>query len=147
MKIASPWKITWDPEGTPLVLVDYDQKIEDELRFPARQKVITREVIEGTDSDFLSRDLWSQTLELTVYKTHASDAAARMWCLTHVAAAAAVGRKDLQIEWDDGASGTDSLIIPGAVLSDIDPGRDPLGELVTSVKYTFKGGRMRAPEA
>lgn len=144
MKIASPWKLTWDPAGTPLVLVDFGQRIEDELRFPARQKVITREVIEGDDSDFLPRDLWAQTLELTVYKVHASDTAARAWCLTHTAAVAAVGRKDLQIEYDDGASGTDVIILPNAVLTDIDAGRETMG-LETSTKYTFRSGRMVAP--
>jgi hypothetical protein len=86
MNIASPWTITWDYTGTPLVLVTAGEELAALVKWPCRQKLETREVIEGDFTDFLPRGLKFCQIEFTLIKDHATSADAWAWVGTTLAA-------------------------------------------------------------
>ncbi len=83
MSVISNWKITWDPGGTPLVLLDHGQEMEGELDLPWEQEHVDRQVIEGTYTEPLPRSWVKGGLVFTAWKEHADDLTARAYILSH----------------------------------------------------------------
>jgi len=77
--IASRWKLTLDPAGTPLVLVDHDQRIEAEMGFPWQQSGDARGRIGAPNAVRVGRGQASTEVAVTALQDHADDAAARGW--------------------------------------------------------------------
>ena len=98
MKIASNWRITFDPAGTPLVLLAYGDEIEGEPRWPLGRGL---EIVPLVDSGwpFLRPSgNATVTLSLDIYKPAASDAAARAEVLDSLLAVHQLARAPLKIE-------------------------------------------------
>jgi hypothetical protein len=81
MQISSNWRLTYDPTGTPLVLLDFGQIMEGEFTIPWRQQAESRGKIRATTSTRYARGNVESGLALTTFKDHATDAAARLWLL------------------------------------------------------------------
>jgi hypothetical protein len=86
MQILSNWQLTFDPDGTPLVLVAFGQLIEAELAVPWQQQAESRGTIRGTHARRYSRGNAESGITITSYKEHADDEAARLWCLQNAIA-------------------------------------------------------------
>jgi len=81
MRILSNWRLTFDPAGTPLVLVDIGQLMDGEIIIPWRQQAETRGRIRAAAAMRVARGNAESGITLTTYTDHASDAAARLFCL------------------------------------------------------------------
>jgi hypothetical protein len=135
--ICSNWTITFDPAGTPLVLLAIDQEMDGELEFPWEQAIEERRVIEGGTTEPLPRSWVKGALTFTAYKEHADDLTARAYLLSHrVAISALKGlRKTLRIT-PAGGSNTD---ISNAVFAAINPRMSVDPDVArTAVTYTLR---------
>lgn len=96
-RISSNWKLTFDPAGTPLVLLAYGDLIEGEPRFPLAKAL---EVIPLAETDPLLRDAQSKvhTIQFEVYASAVSDKAARQAIMESLVAAGSLTRKPLRLE-------------------------------------------------
>ncbi len=139
MPVISNWKVTWDPAGTPLVFLDYEEEIERELSMPWEQAHEVRQVIEGAFSEPLPRSHVTGSLSFTRWKDHATNAAAFDYLRTHRADCHALRglRKTLRITpldgTDDDKANTMLKSADGRVL-DTDEERS-----ITVFTYTFLG--------
>jgi hypothetical protein len=97
MRISSNWKLTYDPAGTPLVLLTYGDLIQGEPRFPLAKAL---EVIPLAETDPLLRDGKSKvhTIQFEVYASAASDKLARQAIMESLVTAGALTRKPLKLE-------------------------------------------------
>lgn len=97
-KIASNWKITFDPDGSPVVLVNVGDIIDGELRFPMKRGL---EVVEITDGDapFLrpTRNI-ATTLDISVEEIALTDKDARVALMGSLTSVEGLGKKPLKIE-------------------------------------------------
>ena len=135
--ICSNWTITWDPAGTPLVLLATGQDMADELEFPWEQAYEERQLIEGTVTEPLPRSLVKGSLSFGVYKEHADDLTARAYLLSHRAAISNLKglRKTLRIT-PAGGSNTD---IANAVFASINPRMSVDADVArTAVTYVLR---------
>jgi len=101
MLIGSHWRLTYDPGGADLVIVDFGQALADELRFPWRQQIQGGTPVRGAGAINLARGSVQGGLTLTVIQNHANAAAARQWCLDlpiSLNAFAGVNGKVLKVE-------------------------------------------------
>lgn len=76
MHLLSHWKLTHDPTGTPVVILDYEDEIQDEPTISLRRGLNVIEIPYGTP--FLqptAQDVYE--VSLTIIKGAASDALAR----------------------------------------------------------------------
>jgi hypothetical protein len=148
VKITSPWKISWDPDGSPLVLVSIGQGIGDNIRFPARQAVRAHKGVSAATTAFLPRKQWDSTFTIEVYQDHASVEAAMLWIPAHHLAVRAIEREDLQLLSDDGAAGLNEIRLTGAVLETVDPRPNfsKLAPAQTVTSYTFRASEMIDPD-
>lgn len=98
MLVQSNWKLTLDPSGTPKVLLNFGDKIDEELSFPLK---LGLEVVDLTDSPapFL-RPTKNNTVEIswTVYSDQATDKDSRVEVMNSLIAVMAYTRKPLRIE-------------------------------------------------
>ena len=104
MLIRSNWKLTFvPPTGTPLVILDFDEALEGEFSFPWRQEKQGSNRVRATHAANYARGNASNGMRFATVKDHASDLAARQWCL------------DLQLALDDysGVTGTLKLEVAG----------------------------------
>lgn len=136
MNLASPWTITWDYTGTPLVLVTAGEELAGLIKWPCRQKLEERELIEGAFTDFLPRGLKSCQVEITLIKDHADLAAAWAWVGTVLAAVPWDGIKPLDFALAGGAR----LRMASSAIESAEPEVLPtLGRAQSRIKYTIKG--------
>ena len=76
MTYLSNWKITHNPDGSPLVLLDYGQEMEGEIPIGARKGLAVDPVLDGAPIlQFTGEDLWD--IRFGAIHTSADDAAAR----------------------------------------------------------------------
>jgi hypothetical protein len=127
MQVLSNWKLTYDPAGTPLVILAFGQIMEGEFALPWRQQVQESTRIRATTAKRWARGNVSSGISLATFKDHASDAAARLWCLqTSIALgtyAGSTAKLRLEIEGsalvfelqDATLDGADSVLRPAAV--------------------------------
>lgn len=98
MPVESKWKLTLDPYGTPKVLLNFGDRIEDEISFPAK---LGLEVVELTDSaDPFLRPSGNNVVNLSweVWQDEDTDANARQHVLNSLLAVLNYTRKPLRIE-------------------------------------------------
>jgi hypothetical protein len=104
MKISSLWKLTYDPAGTPIVLLDFAEWIEEELRFPLQRGVEAIPLVDAA-APFL-RSTGNASVQISVAKSRivagysaiSADTAAREAELDALIALAATTKKPLQIQ-------------------------------------------------
>ena len=98
-RIYSNWKITFDPYGAaPLVLLNFGDDIEGEIRFPLRKSM---EIVEITEAEAPFLRLKGNThceFAFEVYEVGATDAAARQAVLDALLETETLGKKPLKIE-------------------------------------------------
>lgn len=82
----SDWKITWDPAGDALVLLDYDDLMDSEIRMDGQQLVEAGKSDFAVRAVFMSRGNSKRRLEFTRRIEHATGAAS--WNAWHAALAA-----------------------------------------------------------
>lgn len=146
MNITSNWKLTWDPAGTPVVLVDYGQELDREI-FPSLAKGL--EVVPLIDATYpLLRMSKNAVISLSWrgYVDAADDAAARQAMMVALLTWATAGRKALKVE----AYGiTDrSWLFASAAVTQYTPGRVvdfPLARVETSWAVTATGMSQVGP--
>ncbi|MEO5914871.1 MAG: hypothetical protein ABIS50_11600 [Luteolibacter sp.] len=97
MRHASEWKLTFDPDGTPLVLVDYGQEIDNELSIALERAC---ELVPLLEADPFIRDEESQShsFSVKVYTYQTLDKYARRDALNSLISTAALGKKPLKVE-------------------------------------------------
>lgn len=79
---ASNWKLTFDPAGTPLVILAFGQVIESsEFAIPWRQSTQESARVRATLAARWARGNVSSGIRFTTQESHADDAAARLYCL------------------------------------------------------------------
>ena len=125
MRIASNWKITFDPAGTPLVLLAVGDEIDSELRCPIKRGLDTVALVDSP-IPFLRPTGNSQfAIKLNIYTYTSLDTSARAAMFDSLIAIDALGRKPLRIE----ISGIPTYYyqFANAYVTDHDPGRDPDG--------------------
>ena len=97
-KISSNWKITFDPDGSPVVLVNVGDIMDGELRFPMKRGLEVVEILEG-EAPFLrpTRNI-ATTLDISVEEVAATDADARVALMGSLTSVENLGKKPLKIE-------------------------------------------------
>lgn len=103
--VKSIWTVTYDLGGSDeLVLVEPGLLIEDELEVQWRQTTEDADYIEADDSAGLDFGNTKRDFKVTVYRTHASPAAAREYCFSSDLAVPRRVQKTLTIEITGGAT-------------------------------------------
>ena len=98
MKIASNWRVTFDPSGTPLVLLAYGDEIEGEPRWPLGRGLEVVPIVDGAAPFLRPTGNSSVNLRIDIYKPETTDALARAAVLDSLIAINLLGRKPLKIE-------------------------------------------------
>jgi len=135
--IASPWKITYDPFGTPTVLVEVDDLINGTLGFAAEQRGEQRRPIETTGGDFFGRGGWLTRTTITRRVTHASFDAALVYCQSHAAAIQALTRA--VIRFQNGTTGS-TIDLAGANIVKVKVVISDRANQATDATYEIRGG-------
>lgn len=94
----SQWKLTFDPSGSPKVLLNYNQKLASDLKFPQRNGL---DVVPSPDSAWpllLATGNSSVIIAVELYADEATDKEARAAILDSLIATAAYGVKPLKIQ-------------------------------------------------
>lgn len=96
--IKSNWKLTFDPGGTPLVLLDYGNLVEGEV-FPAMSKPAEVTPLAGASAPFI-RDLGNRSFRLgfAVILDAADDKAMRQEMMTSLVTVGPLARKVLKVQ-------------------------------------------------
>lgn len=98
MPLLSNWKLTFDPAGTPRVLLDFGEKLAEEISFQGAKGL---EVVDLTDaaSPFLRPSGNNVvTFSWELWRDAVSDAQARADALNGMMAIIALGRRPLRIQ-------------------------------------------------
>lgn len=104
-RIRSTWKLTFDPSGSPKVLLNYGDLMDDEIS-PGLTK--PAELVELADAvaPFIRIKLnRSYRLGFTIYQDKASDAAMRKAVFDSLIEVDSLGRKPLRVESNAGMGG------------------------------------------
>jgi hypothetical protein len=119
MNLTSTWKLTLDPAGTTVVLLDYDQELAEDLSwsFQRGTEVVT---LEESAAVFL-RDKKSHVYSLgfTVFSDESTDSDSRRAIMVGLIAASALTKKPLKVE----AMGVTDVywIFSSCIVTDHDP--------------------------
>lgn len=99
MRVSSNWKLTFDPAGgSPLVLLDHSQIMEDELVLPLRKGLEVVDLPDAAAPFLRPTGNNSYALELKCYHSGLTDAAARKALMERMVAMNSAGRKPLKVE-------------------------------------------------
>lgn len=94
----SRWKLTWDPAGTPIVLLDFDEMIADEPRWPMSRGTETVPLADSLVPFLRASGNHSVQIGFEVARTETLDATARQRVLESLIAAASMAKKPLRVE-------------------------------------------------
>lgn len=103
--ISSPWKITYDPTGTPLVLVDFDDDLEGVIKFPWEQSVQESPRTKAKYRSSFGRGNAESGITFLHVRDHADFLTALAFCPNHVIAISALAdaeAKDIHVELTNG---------------------------------------------
>lgn len=75
--IKSTWKVTYDPAGTPLVLLDHDDWTLDELAIPWRQEIDHHPLIGAAWGAFHPRGNVNREVQVSRVASYSDDASLR----------------------------------------------------------------------
>jgi len=132
MTIESNYRLTFDPAGTPLVLLAYGDEIEGEPRYPLGRGLDVVNLIDAAWPFLRPTGNSSVQLKIDIHKPAASDAAARAEVLDSLIAINLLGRKPLKIEV---LGITDRYwLFANCYIPNFDPGRSLEGAPNTHVK-------------
>lgn len=98
MNILSNWKLTYDPAGTPLVLLDVGWKVAGELRFPLKRGLEVVDLAEAAAPFLRPAGNSVVTIQFEVFKDESLDKTARQAVMESLIAVNALGKKPLRIE-------------------------------------------------
>lgn len=97
MKIASRWKIVFDPTGTPKTLLDHGQYIDQELAWNLNRAAEVIQLAEASAPFLRPMGNNVYTLDFTVYPAKSTDNLARVEVMDALAAVDNYGKKPLRI--------------------------------------------------
>lgn len=143
--IASNWKITFDLGGaSAFQLVDFWEEIDEELKFPWAQGVDTAKPLGARSALKFARGGADMAFTLGKWQTHATQAAARNYLLSHAASLPIKKTKVLTVE----VYGGESFELSTAVIASGDgqvvpnlPGVGGVG-VRTWIQYKVEGGEF-----
>jgi hypothetical protein len=119
MNIASNWKITFDPSGTPRVLLDTGDEMAAEIRWPLKKGMEMIDLVDSANPFLRAKGNNSFSIRLEIYKDESDDATARRTIMESLIAVAALEKKPLKIE---AAGVTDRYWLAGAcVITEHEP--------------------------
>ena len=138
--ISSNWKITFDHGGAnAFQLVNWGDDIDEEIAFPWAQQVDTSKPVRGAVVAKFGRGRAEMSFTVSVWKTHATHAAARNYLLAHAASLPLGMAKTLRIEVQGGSS----YNLSTAVIASGDGRMAVGGGLIrTWVQYKIEGGKF-----
>ena len=137
--IQSVWTITWDPGGShQLVLVTAGDLIADEIRLKATQDTEEGKYFQANSAEPFARGGVMREVEITVYKSHASIAAARAYCFTCDLAVTPQVRATLRFA----ISGGNTYNLANAVFDSWETVTDRIGIHRTITTYRLTGGAL-----
>lgn len=142
MMVRSNWRVTFDHGGTyAMVLLDHGDDMDEELAFPWAQRVDTATPMRAAAALQYARNAVETTLQLAVYRTHASHAAARNYLLAHAASLPLGVTRAVRFDVLGGAA----YSLSSAAIASGD-GRMVVntGAVRTLTKYTINGGKITA---
>lgn len=115
--VVSNLKITYDPGGTPRLIVNYGDKIAEEIELPWNQQVQDSPRTRANSMDYFGRGNVANGLRFSVYNDHADNATARAWMFALVAGLPTLEKKTLKVEIQGGAA----YLMSAAVLRSVVP--------------------------
>lgn len=137
MPILSNWKLTFDPAGTPRVLLDFGQKMVQELRWPVRRGLEVVDIAEAAAPFLRVTGNAVVALSFEVFADEATDALSRRALLEGLIAVAALGKRPLRVEIA-GISGT-YWQFANAAISEHEPARHLTAPTArASLKYNIQ---------
>jgi hypothetical protein len=95
---TSSWKLTYDYTGTPVVLLNYGEKLEDELRIDGQRVVAVVPLVRSASPALRNQGNAALRLSYARLLDSATDAAARQAMMTALITALAADPKPLKIE-------------------------------------------------
>jgi hypothetical protein len=96
--IVSNWKLTLDPAGTPLVLINIGDKLEEELSIGLSRLIDVIPLVRGTAPLIRNRGNAVTQLSYAIYQDAASDAVSRQDLLTSLITSLSADPKPLKVE-------------------------------------------------
>jgi hypothetical protein len=96
--IRSVWKITFNPGGSAVVLVDYDDLIDQELGISLAAACEVIEPVDSANAYFRDGQTRTFTTSIKVYKTETLDVDARVAAMNSLLAAASYTKAPLRIQ-------------------------------------------------
>ena len=119
MNLTSNWKLTFDPAGTPLVLLAIGDEMAEEIRWPLKKGMELVNLLDSANPFLRATGNNSFSIRLEVFADESGDAMARRKIMESLLAVAALGKKPLKIE---AAGVTDRYwLAAAAVITDYDP--------------------------
>lgn len=98
MTLTSNWKLTFDPAGTPLVLLAIGDEMAEEIRWPLKKGMDLVELVDSANPFMRPTGNNSFVIQLSIFQDEADDATARRKIMESLIAVAALGKKPLKIE-------------------------------------------------
>ena len=139
MPIISNWKITYDPAGAVLVIVDFGEAIEGEISFPWAQQIQGGSPTKSLASYNYARGAVRGGLSLTAIKDHADDKAARKWCLDLAIALAAVAGVNGKVLKLEAKGDTEYYELASATINSAEPAMRIAGVARTHTPWSIGG--------
>lgn len=136
---ASNWKLTFDPDGTPLVILAFGQVIESgEFSIPWRQEAQAATRIRATMGARWARGNVTSGIRFTTQESHADDAAARLYCLQKNIALNAYAKVTAKLKLEIDGSAT-VFELQAATIDEAECRRDLRGTARTLTSWTIGG--------
>jgi hypothetical protein len=101
MPIISNYKLTFDPGGTPRVLLDFGDKVDRELDFNFQRNVEEIQIPEAAEPLLRLEGRRARRIEFVTWDDHASDRVARVRVMESIGQIDALEKKPLRIEVAD----------------------------------------------
>ena len=101
--IASSWKITHDPDGTPAVILDFGDILVDEIAWSIQREYSVTPLVRGASPFLFDGENIAITATFDRHRTEATNILGRKAIMDFLTAFPALGKKPIRIE----AQGTD----------------------------------------
>lgn len=98
MTLTSNWKLTFDPAGTPLVLLAIGDEMAAEIRWPLKKGMELIDLVDSSNPFLRAKGNNAFSIQLEIYADESDDATARRKIMESLIAVAALVKKPLKIE-------------------------------------------------
>lgn len=142
--VKSNWKITWDPDGTPLVLLDYDDRMSDAPKLPQQHSVNVQSYLAVDFPAAFDLGNVQLTLEFSRLKEYESAALRDNGVWEDTLALAALRTGTVRVEIQDGNSYDMTECALRSASHDTDPRRVRAGVDGALWRYVITGGAPAA---